>query len=542
MKLPFPQSLLPLWLLALIWLVAPASAQVKDHIATLQTQSAESNTNIWGHWGPDRDKYSTWTSHSNRLIPVYTFGMTLDSVNSANSLYRDEQRLSSLYGRLPSTTLNAGAEYFDQTDIYKLQKLAAEAGKKRIILFVFDGMDWHTTRAAAIAKSRQVGYQQGRGSGLHFQDYRGTTTDFGFFVTSPHNEGTAINVDRQIVTNPGGKVAGGYDVSRGGATPWQVTSDLLYPIGKSETDPHAYTDSAASATSLCSGIKTYNDAINVDFSGREVLPIARTLQDEGYAIGIVTSVPISHATPASAYANNVHRDDYQDLTRDLLGIPSVFHPGGVPGVDVLIGAGWGEVKDQDGNQGANFVVGNRYLTEDDFTRVSVDDGGKYVVAQRTAGEPGRAVLVTAVQQAIEGKHRLFGYFGVTGGHLPFRTADGDYAPVQSVGNPATAKAEVYTPADLSENVTLSDMALAAIEVLDSRPQPWWLMVEAGDVDWGNHANNIDNSIGAVISGDNAFSKVTEWIEHHGGWDDTVLILTADHGHYLTIDKPEMLAH
>ncbi|MEZ6081542.1 MAG: hypothetical protein R3C56_39495 [Pirellulaceae bacterium] len=104
-------------------------------------------------------------------------------------------------------------------------------------------------------------------------------------------------------------------------------------------------------------------------------------------------------------------------------------------------------------------------------QASVDSGGKYVVARRTPGEPGSEVLATAVQQAIEGKHRLFGYFGITGGHLPYRTADGDYAPVQSVGNPNTAKPEVYSPEDLRENVTLSDMALAAIEVLDAQSQP-----------------------------------------------------------------------
>jgi alkaline phosphatase len=528
-------------LLAVLSLSASAGGQVKDHVAALQAQAAEANTNIWGHWGPDRDKYSTWTSHSNRLIPAYTFGLTLDAVDGANSLYRNERSLSELYGRLPSHTLNPEAEYFDQTDIYRLQKEAAQAGKKRIILFVFDGMDWQTTRAAAIAKAKQVAYQEGRGSGLYFQDYRGATTDFGYFVTSPHNEGTSFKVDQQIVTNPGGKVAGGYDVSRGGPTPWQATGDTKYPIGQSENDPHAYTDSAASATSLCSGIKTYNDSINVDFSGREVLPIARTLQDDGYAVGVVTSVPISHATPACAYANNVHRDDYQDLTRDLLGLPSVFHPGGLPGVDVLIGAGWGEVKDKDGNQGENFVAGNRYLTAEDLSHAAVASGGKYVIAQRTSGAAGCEVLATAVKKAIAGQQRLFGFFGVNGGHLPYRTADGDYAPVLSVGNPESAKAEVYSPQDLSENVDLSEMALAAIEVLDARSERWWLMVEAGDVDWANHSNNIDNSIGAVISGDNAFKRVTEWIEQHGGWDDTALILTADHGHYLVIDKPEMLA-
>ncbi len=66
------------------------------------------------------------------------------------------------------------------------------------------------------------------------------------------------------------------------------------------------------------------------------------------------------------------------------------------------------------------------------------------------------------------------------------------------------------------------------------------MVEAGDVDWANHSNNIDNSIGAVRSGDDAFAGVVQWIENNGGWDETVLVLTADHGHYFHLDRPEAL--
>ena len=66
------------------------------------------------------------------------------------------------------------------------------------------------------------------------------------------------------------------------------------------------------------------------------------------------------------------------------------------------------------------------------------------------------------------------------------------------------------------------------------------MIEAGDVDWANHANNIDNSIGAVLSGDEAFRALTRWIETHGGWNDTLVLLTADHGHYLVLDKPELV--
>ena len=96
-----------------------------------------------------------------------------------------QARLAELYGRVPSDTLDPQAAYFDQTDIARLQRAAVAAGKKNVIVIVFDGMDWQTTQAAAIYKSGKVGYREGRGTGLDFLDYRGAATDFGYFVSSP---------------------------------------------------------------------------------------------------------------------------------------------------------------------------------------------------------------------------------------------------------------------------------------------------------------------------------------------------------------------
>lgn len=70
---------------------------------------------------------------------------------------------------------------------------------------------------------------------------------------------------------------------------------------------------------------------------------------------------------------------------------------------------------------------------------------------------------------------------------------------------------------------------------------FWLMIEAGDVDWANHANNLDSSIGAVLSGEEAFIKVMDWVDENAAWDHTAVIVTADHGHYLVIDQPDMIA-
>ena len=295
---------------------------------------------------------------------------------------------------------------------------------------------------------------------------------------------------------------------------------------------------------MLSCTKTYYASINVDPQGQQTVPIARDVQaTREMSVGVVTSVPISHATPAAAYANNVSRDDFQDLARDLLGLSSVAHRQALAGVDVLLGAGAGDVDEKSRDQGANFVPGNRYLTAADRERIDVDHGGEYVAVERVAGVSGSEALQAATQRAIDEGKRLFGMFGVgqtdgspKGSHLPYRTADGRYDPTPG----GYGKPDDYDGGDLKENPTLAEMTTAALAVLEQNPHGFWLMVEAGDVDWANHENNLDASIGAVISGDDAFRAVVEWVERHDAWDDTAVIVTADHGHYLNLRDPSVL--
>ena len=514
----------------------PASAA--DPLRAMQSEAVANARAGWGYWGTQPDRYSTWTSHSNRMIPVYTFGITLDTLRGEGSVYGDRERLKTLYGRVPDGTHNPTATYFDQTDVYRLQQQAAEAGYRNIVLMVFDGMDWQTTRAAATYATGQVGYHSGRGSGLSFQDYRGSATDFGLIVTSPWLAGAKENVDAQTIEADQQDATGGFDVRRGGRAPWHEPTRSGYLTGRDPDQPHTVTDSAASATSMTTGIKTYNGSINVDVRGEQVEPIARRLQrEQDKAIGIVTSVPVSHATPAAAYANNVSRGDYQDLTRDLLGLPSVAHrrqP--LPGVDVLIGSGWGVEKDRDAGQGSNFQPGNAYLHEVDLDRSDRRHGGRYVVAKRQAGREGRAALMSAANQAADSGDRLLGFFGTDAGHLPYRTADGGFNPTEDVKG-----TERYEQADVEENPTLAEMTEAALGVLERDEDGFWLLIEAGDVDWANHANNIDSSVGAVQSGADAFDALTEWIERRDAWDETAVIVTSDHGHFFILDQPEQIA-
>ncbi|MGI9519935.1 MAG: alkaline phosphatase [Pirellulaceae bacterium] len=512
---------------------------VGDSLWQMQTDAIENEVADWGHWGVNPDDYSTTTNHSNRLVPVYSFGITLDAFTGENSIYRDLLRLSELYGQPPEQSFDPAAEYMDQTDIYHLQKMAIEQGKKYIVLVIFDGLDWETTRIAAIYRNRAVTYSEGPGNGLAYQDYDQTVTDFGWMVTSPSHRKAKTDVNAQLITSLDEECTGGYSSQLGGYTPWSTPASYPYLLGDDRNIPHVVTDSAASATSMTCGAKTYNGAINVDPEGQPLMPIARELQEQGFAIGAVTSVPFSHATPACAYANNVSRSDYQDLARDMLGLPSAFNRTPLPGMDVVIGCGWGEtvpeesIKSVIASQGENFSPANQYFCRNDLAKIDSAHGGRYQVALRDDSRVGSEVLAEATAEAIRHNRRLFGFFGTSEGHLPYATANGDYQPTSGI-----SRTEEYSEEEKTANPTLRHMTESALAVLERNENGFWLMIEAGDVDWANHQNNVDDSIGAVFSGEAAFQAVCEWAENNDCWDQTAVILTGDHGHLFVIDRPE----
>jgi alkaline phosphatase len=543
---------------------AEAPAPAIDRLAQLQTEQVDTNKDSRTrpyHFGAQGNGhgFSTHTSHSNRLVPVYAFGRKVDlaSVMGKNSRYRTEEGVRSIFGFLPTKTVNPEADYADQSDLYRVQKDAAARGAKHIITIWFDGTDWETTQAAAIARTGKV-YTEGKGTGLAFQDETADgSAQYGYVVTTPTHTDPK---DEQVSVE--GLVKGGYDVRFAGATPWapgallkQGPGYLKGPSGTKEEKAavlkaggaiHSYTDSSCSAAEYACGVKSFNNGVNVGPDGAFVPTLYNQLQAQGWRVGTVTSVPFNHASPAGMYAHNVSRDDYQDLARDMLGLEAIGYKTGKdpkhPGLDVVIGAGWGnEGRDVDyTKQGANAFHGkNMFLAEPDLAAIDVKNGGPYVVSIRESGVDGRERMAAAAKDAATSGKRLFGFYGLPkSSHIPFSTADGDFKPVKSI----SGVAEKYSAEDLQENPRLADMARAALEVLGSTPdKPFALFIEAGDVDFALHANNLDNAVGAVFDGEAAFQVVVDWVNTHSNWDDTVVIVTSDHGHYLVLDDPSAIA-
>jgi alkaline phosphatase len=89
------------------------------------------------------------------------------------------------------------------------------------------------------------------------------------------------------------------------------------------------TDSAASATAMACGIKTFNGAVGVD---KDTLPCRTILEQakgRGMAAGLVVTSPITHATPAAFAAHQTLRTHNEEIALDLL----------EANIDLLIGGG-----------------------------------------------------------------------------------------------------------------------------------------------------------------------------------------------------------
>ncbi len=94
-----------------------------------------------------------------------------------------------------------------------------------------------------------------------------------------------------------------------------------------------WTDSAAAATALATGRKTYNNAINWSNDNRPLrgLSIAEIAKAHGKSAGVITTVQWSDATPAGlGGAHNINRENHAEIANEMLG-------GGW--LDVIMGSG-----------------------------------------------------------------------------------------------------------------------------------------------------------------------------------------------------------
>ena len=72
------------------------------------------------------------------------------------------------------------------------------------------------------------------------------------------------------------------------------------------------------------------------------------------------------------------------------------------------------------------------------------------------------------------------------------------------------------------------VARAALNVLNRDPDGFAVIIEGGAVDWANHANQKGRMIEEQMDFNAAVAAVVDWVDTNSNWDETLLIVTADH--------------
>lgn len=269
------------------------------------------------------------------------------------------------------------------------------------------------------------------------------------------------------------------------------------------------TDSAAAATALATGRKTYDGAINWTNDNRPLRgqTIAEIAHAAGKSAGVITTVQWSDATPAGlGGAHNITRKNHAAIANEMLA-------GGW--LDVIMGAGNPDFDDD----GRALPEGKKH----DYQCV----GGRETWASLKAGTcPWKLIQSKADFEALAAgptPPKLLAVAQVANTLQEKRGRGRATLPGQ-----ATPSNEPFAAPLIANVPTLPTMARAAIHCLEQNPKGFYLMIEGGAIDWANHANEPDRMIEEQIDFVKAVEAVVDWIEKHGGWDETLLILTADH--------------
>lgn len=267
------------------------------------------------------------------------------------------------------------------------------------------------------------------------------------------------------------------------------------------------TDSAAAGTALATGNKTFGGGISVNYCGQPLETISQVAKSTGRMTGIVTSVQFNHATPAVFGANNISRSNYTEIGKSML----------TEGMaDLLMGTGHPEY---DGNGILRDTPDYRYITQGDWNMLKND-------AMYSQGSTIPWTLIDSKEQFEE----------LANGRAPNDVLNGpliglaqNHSTLQQGRSGCEADALPFECEFLDNQPSLRTMTEGALNYLSQGEEGFFLMVEGGAVDWAAHANDTTRIIEEQIDFNRSVQAVADWVEENSSWEETLLIVTTDHG-------------
>ena len=267
-------------------------------------------------------------------------------------------------------------------------------------------------------------------------------------------------------------------------------------------------DSAPTAGAMNTGVKQRFNLINLGenaihddcstVAGNELTTFAEIVSGQmDKSVGIVSTARITHATPAAVYAKTANRNwegevpegctAQKDIAAQLIDQMEA----GV--IDLAMGGG------------------RRYFAGEDVT---LDEGGK---GRRPDGQ-------NLIEKAT-GMGAQYAWNTETFNQL---TLDGT-TPVLALFNDSHMEYEADRADD--DEPSLAEMTKAAIEYLSQNENGYYLEIEAGRVDHGNHDGNAYRTLTDGV----AFAKAVAMADELTDDADTLIIVTADHEHAIAFN-------
>ncbi len=274
-------------------------------------------------------------------------------------------------------------------------------------------------------------------------------------------------------------------------------------------------DSAPTMTAMVTGVKTGDAMLSVNqhavrgdhrsSASNELTTILQLAKRAGKSVGVVTTTRITHATPAACYAHSPERDwecdaemtaaaradGFSDIARQLI----EFNENGA--IDVVLGGGR-----------LKFLPKSQRDPEYRDLHGEREDERDLIEEwqQRTSGT---FVWNKAQFEQIS---------------MALKT------PLLGLFEPSHMKYEYDRPRDAGGEPSLTEMALKAVEILGQNTNGYFLMIEGGRIDHGHHEGNAFRALTETIE----LSRTVDAVKKRVGLDETLLIVTADHSHTLTI--------
>ncbi|AZA50124.1 alkaline phosphatase [Chryseobacterium carnipullorum] len=230
------------------------------------------------------------------------------------------------------------------------------------------------------------------------------------------------------------------------------------------------TDSAAASSSFGGGFRVKNGVLNVGANGEKHVPIWQKFKKAGKKTGCVTTVTITHATPAGFCVNSDSRNAENEIAEMYAEI----------GFDVMMGGGdefFNPLKREDKKDVYSLYRQKGYQILKNKNDLKNIEKGKKIVGVFNSG-----ALPYAIDRA----------------HIP----------------------------ELQSTPSLAEMVQTAIDQMKDHKEGFVLQVEGGKVDWAAHANDIAALIHDQLAFDEAVKTVTDFAEKEG---NTLVIITTDHG-------------